>query len=65
MRNTRRTLAAGLVTATLLLVLSGCQKEEGPLEQAGKKMDQAADKVGQELEKAGNKLQDASQGDRK
>ncbi|MBS1142845.1 MAG: hypothetical protein H6R14_251 [Proteobacteria bacterium] len=60
-------IASGAVAimAALLIVSSGCQKKEGPVEQAGKKVDQATEKVGQEIEKAGSKLQDASQSDKK
>jgi hypothetical protein len=65
MIKTRKILLATVATAALLLALSGCQKDEGPLEQAGKKADQATEKAGQEMEKAGNKLQEAAQGDKK
>lgn len=54
-----------LMMAALLLALPACQKKEGPVEQAGKKVDQAVEKTGQEIEKAGNKIQDAAQGDKK
>jgi hypothetical protein len=51
--------------AALLFALPACQKNEGPVEQAGKKVDQAVEKTGQEIEKAGNKIQDAAQGEKK
>lgn len=54
-----------VMMAALLLVLPACQKNEGPVEQAGKKVDQAVEKTGQEIEKAGNKIQDAAQGEKK
>jgi len=60
-----KTLSAVVMMAALVVALSGCQKKEGPVEQAGKKVDQATEKVGQEIEKAGSKLQDATQGDKK
>lgn len=60
-----KTLSAAVMMAALVVALSGCQKKEGPVEQAGKKVDQATEKVGQEIEKAGSKLQDATQGDKK
>lgn len=60
-----KTLSAAVVMAALFIALSGCQKKEGPVEQAGKKVDQATEKAGQQIEKAGNKLQDAAQGDKK
>jgi hypothetical protein len=46
-------------------VLSGCQKTEGPAEQAGKKLDQAVDKAGQKIEEAGDRLKDATQVEKK
>ncbi len=60
-----KTLGATVMLAALLVALSGCQKKEGPVEQAGKKVDEATQKVGQEIEKAGDKIQDATQGDKK
>jgi len=60
-----KTLGAAVMMAVLLVALSGCQKKEGPVEQAGKKVDQATEKLGQEIEKAGSKIQDAAQGDKK
>lgn len=60
-----KTLSAAVMMAALLVALSGCQKKEGPVEQAGKQVDQATEKVGQQIEKAGNKIQDAAQGDKK
>ena len=48
-----------------LVALSGCQKQEGPAEKAGKEMDKAAEKVGQQIEKAGEAIQDAAKGDKK
>jgi PBP1b-binding outer membrane lipoprotein LpoB len=60
-----KSLAAAVMMAALFVALSGCQKKEGPVEQAGKKVDQTAEKVGQEIEKAGSKIQDAAQGDKK
>lgn len=61
-----KTLSAAVMMAALFVALSGgCQKKEGPVEQAGKKVDQATEKVGHEIEKAGNKIQDATQGEKK
>lgn len=60
-----KTLSAAVMMAALFVALSGCQKKEGPVEQAGKQVDQATEKVGQQIEKAGNKIQDTAQGDRK
>ncbi|MDO8291821.1 MAG: hypothetical protein Q7T29_02980 [Gallionella sp.] len=50
------TLAAGILVA----MLSGCQKQEGPAERAGKEVDKAVEKTGQQIEKAGEKIEDAA-----
>ena len=57
--------SAALVVGALLGALSGCQKQEGPAERAGKEVDKAVEKTGQQIEKAGEKIQDAARGDRK
>jgi hypothetical protein len=49
----------------LLAALSGCQKQEGPAEHAGKEIDKAVEKAGQQIEKAGDSIQDAAKGDKK
>ena len=59
------TVSAALIMSALLVVLSGCQKQEGPAEQAGKEVDKAVEKVGQQIEKAGDAIQNAAQGDKK
>ena len=59
------TVSAALVISALLAALSGCQKQEGPAEYAGKEVDKAVDKAGQQIEKAGEKIQDAAKGDKK
>jgi len=53
-----------LAVSMLLFGLSGCQKQEGPMEQAGKEVDKAVGKLGQQVEKAGEKIQDATKGDK-
>jgi len=55
-RNVAVVFAAGVLVAAL----SGCQKEEGPAERAGKAMDNAVDNAGKQIEKAGEKIQDAA-----
>lgn len=60
-----RTLSAALIMSALLAALSGCQKQEGPAEQAGKEVDKAVEKVGQQIEKAGDSIQDTAKGDKK
>jgi len=49
-----------LIAGAIIAVLSGCQKEEGPAERAGKAMDKAVDNAGQQIEKAGEQIQDAA-----
>ncbi|MDO8262700.1 MAG: hypothetical protein Q7T21_05690 [Gallionella sp.] len=44
----------------LVAALSGCQKQEGPAEHAGKEIDKAVEKTGQQIEKAGDKIEDAA-----
>lgn len=72
----RMTMGAAVAMTALLAALAGCQKQEGPAEAAGKKIDQtvekagekieeAKEKVGETLEKAGAKLKDATKSDEK
>lgn len=65
MNRSGKPLAMALAMAVLLAGLAGCEKQEGPLEKAGKEVDKAAATVGEKIEKAGEKLQDAAQGDKK
>jgi hypothetical protein len=69
-------LNAALATTALLVALLGCQRQEGPAEQAGKKLDNAMDqtgqnvdsateKLGEKVEQAGENIQDAAQDDKK
>lgn len=60
-----KTASAALIVSVLLVALSGCQKQEGPAEQAGKEVDKATEKVGEKIEKAGESIQDAAKGDKK
>jgi len=57
-------VSASLVMGALLVTLSGCQKQEGPAEQAGKQVDQTTEKVGEQIEKAGESIQDTAKGDK-
>jgi hypothetical protein len=63
-----------VITIALLIALaaalSACQKDEGPMEKMGKKMDEAADEVqeaaddvGDEIEEAAEEVKDAVDGD--
>lgn len=61
----RTRVSAALVMSALLAALAGCQKQEGPVEHAGKEIDKAMDKAGQQIEKAGESIQDATKGEKK
>ena len=61
----KKTVSAALMMGALLVVLSGCQKQEGPAERAGKEVDKATEKAGQQIEKTGQNIQDAATGDKK
>jgi hypothetical protein len=56
-------LSAALVMSALLFALPGCQKQEGPLEKAGKEIDQAVENMGQQkagpVEQAGQAVDNA------
>ena len=60
-----KTLSAVLVISALLVALSGCEKQEGPMEKAGKSVDNATESVGEHVENAGEAIQDAAKGDKK
>jgi hypothetical protein len=76
MRKLSGIASTAVVMTALLMALSGCQKQEGPAEKAGKeidksvekageKVDKAGQKLGEEVEKAGEKIQDATKRDKK
>jgi predicted small secreted protein len=52
--------AAVLVVAVSAMALSGCQKQEGPAEKAGKQIDKAMSSIGEQIQKAGDKIKDAA-----
>jgi len=54
-----------LMMGAMTVALPGCQKQEGPMERAGKSVDNAAEKTGQQIEKTGEKIQDAAKSDKK
>ena len=58
------TVSAALIMGILVAALSGCQKEEGPAERAGRQVDKAVEKAGQQIEKAGESIQDAARGNK-
>jgi hypothetical protein len=59
------TSVAAAAAVAVLIGLCGCQKEEGPVERAGKQVDKAVDKTGQQIEKAGQSIQDTAKGNKK
>lgn len=60
MTDSRKKVAIVLVAGMLVAGLSGCKKEEGPAERAGKALDNAVQKAGEKVEQAGEKIQDAA-----
>jgi len=44
-------VGAALIMSALLVARCGCQKQEGPAEQAGEEVGQATGKVGEQIEK--------------
>ena len=60
-----KSIGTALLATTLVAGLAACQKQEGPMEKAGKSVDQAADKVGDKVEQAGDAVKDATKGDKK
>lgn len=56
----RKSAVIVLAMGMLIAGLSGCQKEEGPVERAGKAVDNAVQNAGKKIEKAGEKIQDAA-----
>jgi len=54
----RNSAIAATAIGALIAGLSGCQKQEGPAESAGKAIDKAIGTVGQNIEKAGEKIQE-------
>jgi hypothetical protein len=59
------TVSAALIMSALLVALPGCEKQQGPAEQAGQSVDNAAAKVGEKVENAGEAIQDTAKGDKK
>ncbi len=59
-----QTISTALAMSALLVALPGCEKQEGPMEQAGEKVDQGVEKAGKQIEKAGDSTQDATKVDK-
>ena len=64
-RKSPQLLLATLIMSVLLLSMAACQKNEGPAEQVGMKVDQAAEKLGEQVAKAGERVQDVVDGDKR
>lgn len=58
-----KTVTVTVAMTALLAALAGCEKNEGPMEKAGKEVDNAAATVGDKIEQAGDKVQDATRRD--
>ena len=65
MINLNRSVSMTVMAVALVAALAACQKQEGPVERAGREVDKAAENVGQQLEKAGESIQDAAKGEKK
>ncbi|MYN14284.1 hypothetical protein GSY71_14165 [Pusillimonas sp. TS35] len=50
---------AVLVLGAAVLATTGCQKEEGPAEKAGKEIDKAMTEAGKQMQAAESKLREA------
>ena len=53
-------ISTALAMSALLVALPGCDKQEGAMEQAGKKVDQRVEMAGERIEKAGDSIQAAA-----
>lgn len=56
-----KTVNTALIIGVLAVGLPGCDFNEGPAEEAGKKVDEATEQAGEKIEEAGEKIQDAAQ----
>jgi predicted small secreted protein len=51
-----------IAVSALSAGLAGCQRTEGPAENAGKEIDKVMEKAGHQIEKAAEKIRDAAKG---
>ncbi len=65
MMKINRMARTSLAIGALFVTLSGCQKQEGPAEQAGKDLDKATEQAGEKIEQVGESIQDAAKGENK
>lgn len=63
MKNEHRRIGRVSIAIACLAVLAGCQKQEGPMEDAGRRMDEAGDKIARDVDRAtdraGEKIDEA------
>lgn len=52
----KKSLLICVFAAFALTVAVGCQKQEGPMEKAGKQVDKAVEKAGDKIDEAADKL---------
>ena len=55
-----KTLSTALIMTALLAALFGCQKQEGPMEKAGKKVDESVEATKDSMKKAGQKVSEGA-----
>ena len=62
MKKSILTFLKGIVSVAAVLVfviaISGCQKEEGAMEKAGKKVDEAVEKAGEKVKEGAEKVEE-------
>ena len=58
----KQSIASIIAMSFLAAMLYGCEKPEGPAEQAGKEIDKATETAGQKIEQAGEAIQDTAKG---
>jgi hypothetical protein len=58
-------VVAAFALSVVIAGLSACEKQEGPAERAGKKIDKAVEKVGDQVKKGGENIQDAAKNAKK
>lgn len=60
MNKLTKAATTALMVGVLFATVPGCQKQEGPVERAGKEVDKTVEQIGQQIEKAGDSIQDAA-----
>ncbi len=61
----KRAFGSTLFMTALLVMIAGCDRQEGPAEQAGKGVDQAMHTAGEKIESAGESIQDTASGEQR